>query len=339
MNSELHENVMTRDGPIYIAGLDRTGKTTLRSYLASHSRIAIPDVGSNMWTYFYDRFGDLGDPGNLDRCLDAMLRYKHVAFLRPDRERLVRDFREGDHTYPNLFSLFLTHYAEREGKPRWGAQTGLAERYGRQMFAAYPDLHVVHMIRDPRDRYEASLAKWPDGRMRAGGAVARFNYSYSLGHALRREHPERYMFLRFEDLVADTPGTLRAVMEFLGERFEEHMLDLPAAAKFKATLERNESTDTPTLDASFVGRYQNGRIPDSELRFIELFARRAMREFDYTPSTTLGFREAVRHGVSEAPPQLARLATWRTIEEAQQRFPRLVKREFGSRMIVEPTAS
>ena len=26
---------------------------------------------------------------------------------------------------------------------------------------------MIHMIRDPRDRYEASLALWPEGKMRA----------------------------------------------------------------------------------------------------------------------------------------------------------------------------
>ena len=117
------------DGPIYIAGLDRTGKTTLRSYLASHSRIAIPDVGSNMWTYFYDRYGDLADDANLERCLDAMVRYKHVAFLRPDRARISQEFQAGQRTYARLFSLFLRHYAEGQGKPRWGAQTGFCLLY------------------------------------------------------------------------------------------------------------------------------------------------------------------------------------------------------------------
>ena len=50
--------------PIFIAGLDRSGKTTLSGFLASHSNIAIPSVGSNMWTYFYGQYGDLGQPEN-----------------------------------------------------------------------------------------------------------------------------------------------------------------------------------------------------------------------------------------------------------------------------------
>ena len=51
-------------GPIYIGGLDRCGKTTMRAFLVSHPNIAIPAVGSNMWTYFYGQFGD----GSLNHC-------------------------------------------------------------------------------------------------------------------------------------------------------------------------------------------------------------------------------------------------------------------------------
>jgi hypothetical protein len=327
------------DGPIYIAGLDRTGKTTLRSYLASHSRIAIPDVGSNMWTYFYRRFGHLGDDSNLERCLDAMMRYKHVAFLRPDRVRITREFRSGEPSYSRLFALFLQHYSEGQGKPRWGAQTGLAERFGHEMFAAYAGLRVIHMVRDPRDRYEASLAKWPDGRMRAGGAVARFNYSYSLGRSIQKCFPDRYLFLRFEDLVDDAAGTIRVVVKFLGENFEEDMLDMPAAEKFRSALLKQNPDGLPQLHPSVVGRYRNGLIPDAELFFIERFARDAMSDLGYPRTTTLRGHERVRYSVTQVPSQVSKLVAWRTVEACQQRFPRVVKRNYGSRMIVDPAST
>ena len=43
---------MTSQAPIYIGGPDRCGKTLVAALLGSHSRIAIPIVGSNLWTYF-----------------------------------------------------------------------------------------------------------------------------------------------------------------------------------------------------------------------------------------------------------------------------------------------
>ena len=66
-------------------------------------------------------------------------------------------------TYARLFDLFLLHFAEREGKPRRGAQTGLIERYVDELIEAYDGVKIVHMLRDPRDRYLASLELWPRG--------------------------------------------------------------------------------------------------------------------------------------------------------------------------------
>ncbi len=94
-------------GPIYIGGLDRSGKTTLAAFLTSHSNIAVPGVGSNMWTYFYGRFGDIAKPANFERCFDAMLSYKHVLHLEPDPDRIRQAFLEGPRTYARLFACFL----------------------------------------------------------------------------------------------------------------------------------------------------------------------------------------------------------------------------------------
>ena len=99
--------------PIFIGGPDRCGKTTLRAFLVSHPNISIPAVGSNMWTYFFGQFGDLAVHENFDRCLSAMLQYKHVAFLRPDEQRIRREFSQGEPTYARLFALFQEHHAER----------------------------------------------------------------------------------------------------------------------------------------------------------------------------------------------------------------------------------
>src|SRR5512146_167966 len=145
-------NLDTTQGPIFIGGLDRCGKTLLRALLVSHPRIAIPEIGSNYWTFFYGQYGDLAKSENFERCLGAMLRYTHVSLLQPDVERIRREFHQGPATYARLFQLFNEQYAEREGKPRWGDQSGLIEQYARQVLSAYAGSKMIHMLRDPRDR-------------------------------------------------------------------------------------------------------------------------------------------------------------------------------------------
>jgi len=328
--------VMTsHDGPIYIGGLDRSGKTTMAAYLASHPDIAIPAVGSNMWTYFYGQYGDLFDRDNFERCLDAMLHYKHVRFLQPDPDRIRREFSQGPATYARLFSLFLIHFAERMGKPRWGAQTGLIERYADHLFAAYPGLRIVHMLRDPRDRYTASLTRWPDGKGRAGGAAARWRYSTALAERHARRHPDGYLLVRFEDLVVDTEPTLRRVCAFVGAPYTPAMLQMEAAPKLRRTLEAGGGEAPHLLRRDFVGGYR-GAVPPAELAFIQLHLGRRMRSYGYAPErdllSTAGW---LRFAVTAWPDQMGRFVAWRGVEALQQWLPRWTGRKPGRRMYVD----
>ncbi len=72
-------------GPIYLAGADRSGTTLMYALLASHSHIAMANLGSNMWTFFYGQHGDLSRRQNFERCLAALLRYKNALLLEPIR--------------------------------------------------------------------------------------------------------------------------------------------------------------------------------------------------------------------------------------------------------------
>ena len=58
-----------------------------------------------MWRWFHGKFGDLGDPENLDDAIDALMRYKRLAPLEADWERCRREFDDGPPTYGRLFDL------------------------------------------------------------------------------------------------------------------------------------------------------------------------------------------------------------------------------------------
>ena len=324
------------DTPIYIGGLDRSGKTTLAAFLTSHPRIAIPGVGSNMWTYFYGQFGDLSREENLDRCLEAMLRYKHVRYLDPDPERIRSEFSAGPATYGRLFGLFLMHFAERLGKPRWGAQTGLIERYADEVFEAFPGVRVIHMVRDPRDRYEASLARWPSGKGRAGGAVARWRYSVRLGERNLEKYQGRYMMLRFEDLVEDPAGTVQSVCRFVGESFDPKMLEMAEAPTLRAKLglpEQSDGTPVP-LSTEHVGLFREG-VPPREIAFIETQVGSLMERYGYERFADLSPSDRFAFIAYEWPNQAARMIAWWGVEMMQHHFPARFGRQPGPRMILE----
>jgi hypothetical protein len=328
---------MNRNGPVFIGGLDRCGKTTLRAFLQSHPNISIPAVGSNMWTYFYNQFGDLGQTDNFERGLEAMLRYKHVQFLEPDADRIRREFRQGPPSYARLFALFQIHHAEREGKPRWGDQTGMIERYADPILAAYPEAQMIHMLRDPRDRYAGSLALWPGGKARVGGAAARWLYTTLLAKRNLKKYPGRYLTVRFEEMVFETEQTLRRVCAFLGEDFHPEMLAMPGAPDHRDKLIRRSHGDPAKspLSPDYIGIYRN-EVPAQEIALMQAVAKTSLERFGYAlEPIQFSPRERMQYLFSTWPLNFARLFAWLVIEFIQHNFPGRFGRKPGSNMIVK----
>ena len=125
------------DGPIYIGGLARSGKTYVRLMLMAHPDVFI-SKRTNLWTHHDGRYGDLSLPANLNRCLAALMQSKHIRALEPDTLRLRRELSAGAMSYERLFALLHSHQMERLGKRRWGDQTEGIEAHAPRLLAADP---------------------------------------------------------------------------------------------------------------------------------------------------------------------------------------------------------
>lgn len=322
--------------PIFIGGPDRCGKTTLAGFLSSHSRIAIPAVGSNFWSYFYGQFGDISRKENFERCLAAMFRYKHALYFEPNPNRIREEYWRGKPGYAQLFAIFHIQYAERMGKPRWGDQSGLIERYANQIFANFPQAFVLHMLRDPRDRYEAQLSMWPEGKGKAGTAAARWNYSARLALENQARFPDRYKIIRYEDMVSRPVQVLEEICSLIGEEFEPEMLNMkefPGHRKKMVGLIDVEIGPVP-LSTDFIGRFL-GRISRLDQHFLEEVAEKPMQIFGYTNSKIqLTKSEQLKFFLFHRPVNQARMRSWQIIETLQQMFPQWVQRRPSEKMIV-----
>ena len=325
-------------GPIFIGGTDRSGKTTLRAFLVSHPNISMPANGSNMWSYFYGQFGDLSQAENFERCLDALLHYKHALYLKPDPDRIRDEFWHGTPTYACLFALFHQHLAEREGKPRWGDQTGLIERYADQIFEAYPNAKMIHMIRDPRDRYQASLALWPKGKGRAGGATARWLYSTSLALRNLRKYPDRYMIVRYETLVQETEKTLRQVCKFSDEDYLPSMMTMEGDLDRRSRLTQglDIKPDSNPLSEDFIGLYRQA-VPKREIAFIQSIAGKQMKIIGYSlDAIKYSPSDRIKYTFFDWPLNMLRMAAWLSLETIQHNLPAQFGRKPGANMIIPP---
>jgi hypothetical protein len=288
--------------------------------LASH-----PDISmvrrTNMWRYFYGRYGDLRVPENLERCLSDMVRYRRMRHLRPDRERIRKEFLEGEPTYGRLFALFHEHNAERAGRRRWGDKSLHTEHYADRIFSEFPDARIVHIVRDPRDRYASVRKRWGGDVSRVGAATGRWLLSTRAGLRNRKRHPERYALVRYEDLAREPEATMRRICGFIGEDFTPTMLSMGGAPEHRDRGGNSSFGDIEpgAISTRAIGRFRDVLSP-SELVFIQLFARREL--------ATLGYERAdahlsppawLRFCVWDLPLQLARMTGWVMLSRFQLR--------------------
>jgi hypothetical protein len=291
--------------------------------LSSHPNIAISSKGSNMWTYFSGRYGDLSKCDNFERCLAAMLRYGHVQVLNPNPERIREEFWRGEPTCARLFALFHIHYAEQLGKLRWGDQSGLVECFADRILSAYPGAKMIHMVRDPRDRCAEAVNHRSSCREKVGVGTAKWLYSVSLAKRNQERHPHCYKIVRYETLVSQPEETLRDVCTFLNEDYIDRMLVIEGSISFrKAGGNRSDGNDgRGNVSTAFVGRYQQV-MSKCEIAFVQAYAKRSMAAYGYelTP-VRFSPRGYMRFCSIEHPVNVACMVSWRILQAIRQHFP------------------
>jgi hypothetical protein len=201
--------------PVFVTGLDRSGKTALRRFLVDHSAVWL-SRRTELWSLHHGRYGDLADERSLARCLSTIGARPALAEVIADREGLERTFRAGPRNYGRLFGLILGQHAARMGKARWGEQDAELERFPDRVFDDYPAAVIVHLVRDPRSRYAALVR---DAGRRVGGvgpATGAWVESVQRGDTNARRYAGRYLVLNAESFGRRGSRAEQALPEVLG---------------------------------------------------------------------------------------------------------------------------
>ena len=296
-------------GPIFLAGVDRSGIGLLGEILEMH-----PDVSMTRRTRFWSdhagRHGDLTDSAAIDRALDAMLKPPRMAVLEPDRERLHAELSGTAPSYPRLFESLQIQLMQRRGRIRWGDKSLAAEQYAPEIFDAYPDARMVHVLRDPRDRFASQKHHRNQSRGGVGAGSALWRWSERLATTNQGRFAGRYHVIRYEDMVTDTDSVLDEVRRFL-------CLSGPAESAVQG----------PELGPDSIGRFHDD-ISSDERRIIELMTRRGMARRGYPRQPRRSsLVDSVRFWSTRVPLELAHALVWRIgIQRRHNRMARIPAR-------------
>jgi hypothetical protein len=205
------------DAPIFIIGTGRSGTTLLRQMLNAHPRIYITHeaffntyaqytpkrVSASEWLELYFQTFSFAwmrvDPAEVRSELPAEL----------PRERIAEAFR-----------AVMRCKARQYEKPRFGEKSPLDVVNLGRIFRNFPDPRVIYIMRDPRATV-ASLKRMPF----ATSSTLLNSLLCAQQLTLLRPHLKHICEVKLEDLIADPRSVMQRVLAFVGEPWDEAVLD------------------------------------------------------------------------------------------------------------------
>jgi hypothetical protein len=238
--------------PIFVGGEGRSGTTLLRVMLDAHPAIACgPEshfLQDPRFKEFHHHFRG-----------KWWKRAEGFGYALSDMDDLVRDFVRG----------WFETYMRRRGKRRWADKTPSTIRDLPYLWELFPTAKFVHMIRDGRDVCCSMLEqKWgPDD---VDDAAKRWVAAIEAG-AVHRGDVNRYMEIRYEDLVQQPERELRRLCTWIGEDFDPAMLrheqaDHDLAPRTESSAHQVEKP----LYTSALGRWRRDLAPKDLKRFLKI---------------------------------------------------------------------
>lgn len=209
----------------FIIGSGRSGTTLLRAMLDSHPEMAIPNE-----SYFTAELATVRDRYEKDTGFDVqallvdLLEYERFHRWGIDeeivRERLAAT---APPDYASAMRAVYACYAEMKGKLRYGDKTPRYVEYVGVLAEVFPEALFIHIIRDGRNVACSYLdAEWGPGSVEE--AAQMWVYRVTAGRTGgARLGPDRYMEVRYEDLVERTESEIRGVCDFIDLSFHPRM--------------------------------------------------------------------------------------------------------------------
>lgn len=215
--------------PFFIIGCQRSGTTLLRLMLNGHSKIAIPEEGG-FWKPLLNRFK--GNPekkikgSELKNYLKYIENNTQFQMWKLDPKETINKIREQSIcTLGELMSAFYHDYAIIYKKNIWGDKTPSFFRMVAVLDELFPLTKFIHLVRDGRDIY----LSWQKMKVQKRNvSVAALEWSQKIKRAkkgLSQIKPERYIEIRYEDLVSEPENTLNRICTFLQVEYEPTMLN------------------------------------------------------------------------------------------------------------------
>jgi hypothetical protein len=216
----------------FFVGCGRSGTTLFRAIFDSHPDLAIPGESHFIVHLLPNRRRYETAMGlDAEAFLADLLPHPRFRLWRladDDVRSALKEDRPS--TLADAIRTVFRLYAASQGKSRFGDKTPGYVSHLSSLAALFPEARFVHIIRDGRDVGLSYLdvSFGPDTVERA---AIHWERMVERGRqAGRRLGPDRYVQVRYEDLLDDPEATARALCAFADLEFHPRMLRYPERA-------------------------------------------------------------------------------------------------------------
>lgn len=260
----------------FILGNPRSGTSLFRLMLNAHPEIICPPE-SGFMHWWWGKYKNWNQSNNNEKDIQAyindILKSKKIETWNFDRDVLHDLIIESQPVnYRELTTLVYLNYQQNDVTEikYIGDKNNYYINYINDLIEIWPDAYFIHLVRDVRDVYCSYLE--------VNNLVTDSPYKPTLSsnpsevandwlinnveiEKVKKIKPDRYYFLRYEDLILDTKNTLKKLCDFLNIEFSKKLLNYYINGS-KTNLEPKETLDWKTKtkekpDTSKVNRFKS----------------------------------------------------------------------------------
>lgn len=298
-----------KENRIFIGGHRRTGTTLLSSLLEGHPSLWVYPHDTHFWYSFYPEWVNKPREEQIDRIVNFILpdlkqimkKWIKVSDVEEQYNNIIKTFNWALHQCYGTKDLFdkmcyavrevlsiQTSY-QRQEYNEWivTKDTTSSEFYVNKIFEMYPKAKFIHVIRDPKDNYTSILSGWDkhyknqyDCKERLFRDFIDRGYlsMYMANHNRCIYRQDRYLVIRYEDLVNSTKFTMKRIAEFIGiDHNKFNLIPTFYGMEWKGN-SFNEKHNG--INKNRIGTYKKV-LTEDQIKVIEFYFERLMSIFDY----------------------------------------------------------
>jgi len=304
---------MTENRPIFVVGYMHTGTSLIRKILGLHSEVYAIRAETNFFEQlpylFAKKFPDINDSATFSEYVNYLLRFtkfdwppftkgeagseKTTPELTIEQEREVLAAVQPYRDYTQAFFAVFGTIAKMAEKRYWLEKTPRHIYYVDTILREFPNARIIEAVRDPRDILSSrKIRKETDWALRYGEGAAE-KIQVGLGYDPLRDSSgwkaaiksgndallldkERFLRVRYEDLVTSPEEEVLRICRFLGLTFEESMMQVG----WSNTTVLDGSKNIQGIKPLAVNKWQ-GKLPLSVVALCQQICRIEMEQLGY----------------------------------------------------------